>query len=117
MAPCESVSAPLAVGVLTHGSFMAQCQLLHQRCVTHLHAVCCISGEGSTTFNKQVLSLKLLGCWFLLYNESGPAPNISGGTAVFCYLHGDIAGCAALKQSITKALAVYAASPFLIEGM
>ena len=66
-------------------------------------------------FTKQVLSLKLLGCWFLLYIES--APNISGGTAVFCYLDGDIAGCAALKQSITKALAAYAASPFLIEGM
>ena len=56
MAPCESVSAPLAVGALTCGSFTAQCQLLHQRCVTHLRVVCCISGEGSTVFNKQVRS-------------------------------------------------------------
>jgi len=111
------MSAFLAVGVLTRGLITAQCQLLHQRCVTHLRAVCCISGEGNTVFNKQVLSHKLLGCWFLLYNESGSAPNIPGGTAVFCYLHNDIAGCATLKQSITKALAAYAASPFPIGGM
>jgi len=38
VAPCESMSAPLAAGVLTRGSFMGQCQLLHQRCVTHLLA-------------------------------------------------------------------------------
>jgi len=79
------------------------------------HAVCCISREHYTTFFSHVSNN--WGVGFLLYNESGPAPNVSGSMAVFCYLHGDITGCAALKQSITKALAAYAASPFLIEGM
>ena len=79
---------------------------------------CVASLESVAQFlPKQVLSLKQLGCWLLLHSESGPALNISRGTAVFCYLHGDIAGCAALRQSITKALAAYATSPFMIEGM
>ena len=44
---------------------------------------------------------------FLLYDESGPAnANISGGMAVCCYLN---TSCTALKQSIMKALTVYAA--------
>ena len=111
MAPCESISAPLAAAVLTRGSFMGQCQLLNQRCVTH--CVQCIASLESVAqcLPKQVSLSNYLGVGFC------SAPNISGCTAVFCYLHGDITGCAALRKSITKALAAYVASPFLIEGM
>ena len=52
-----------------------------------------------------------------------PAPCISSQgqpqtfQGVRCHLHGDNVCCAALKQGIMMALAAFAASPFLIEGM
>jgi len=108
-----SMSAP-PVGVLTPNSVVVG-QLLVERCVTYLRAVCCISGEFSTGFyqTSAVSQPQSVGSCSM-YIESGPAPNISGGTTKCCHLHGDNACCAALKQSIMMALAAYAASPFLI---
>ena len=111
-----SKSAP-PTGVLTPTSVVVG-QLLIETCVTYLHAVCCISGEFSTEFypNKCYLSTRGVGSCSM-HIESRPALNISGGTAICCHLHGDNVCCTAPKQSIMMALAAYAATPFLIEGM
>jgi len=64
VAPCESMSAPLAVGVLTCGSSTGQSQLLNQRCVTHC-VQCIVSLESvAQCLPKQVSLSNYLGIGF-----------------------------------------------------
>ena len=111
-----SISAP-PTGVLTPISVVVS-QILVDRCVTYLRAVCCISEEFSTEFYPKKCCLSTWGDGSCsMHIESGPTSKISGGTPACGHLHGDNVCCAALKQSIMIVLAAYAASPFLIEGM
>ena len=54
-------------------------------------------------------------CWHVALHEQGSAPHMLEGISA-CSHFCDNVGLAALKQSIERALAAFAASPFQIEG-
>ena len=98
-----SISPPYkAWECLTCGSVMGQCHLLQQEC---WHATVPRFGYSVSLLREvqHTASSRYCLSYFRGYiNMRSPCTNV---------------GHAALKQSIKKALAAYAASPFLIEGM
>jgi len=112
-----SKSAP-PTGVLTPTSVVVG-QLLIETCVTYstcMHCVASLESLAQRVIQTSAISTRGVGSCSM-HIESRPALNISGGMAICCHLHGDNVCCAAPKQSIMMALAAYAATPFLIEGM